>query len=846
MSGRVEDEHGDSVEGVLVEVRAASPARGRLSGRFCGRFPRERVESDEEGFFSLVEVRPAELNLSARGAGYIASEQVELIVAAGEERSGVVLRVRRGVELSGTVSDARGRPVTGATIMVMREMKAHLSGASLGMSHGRSDAEGHYVVEGIDPDAEGLLLRVRHGDYPSHARSLDLEPGANRLDLILEASVSVAGLVLSPGGDPVAGAMAGLQGESRNFSRNPDTTLSTADGSFEIAGVPAGTYQLFAVKEGYARSIASEPVEVAADRDVRGLAVYLSRGGTIKGRILGLESAEVSQVQVFATDGQTQHLSGFVDPSGEYRVAHVGFTEGTVGAIADGRGQSVAESFDLDTEGGETWVDLEFPQGGSILDGVVLIDGEPWRGVRVMVRGGGDSVGSASTDGSGHFKIHGLRDGSHELTLLGSSTSSHTETVEILGNTEIAIDITSVRISGSVLDSATWEGISGALVVAGSDAEPFSVAAAQAATLQSGHFEIVLPANRSVTLTARADGFAQESISLDTGPGGEITGVELALERAGELELYVRLSSGLHPNMVSVGVLDGAGTVVFSDVVFGTTEEEIRLRSIPPGEWILLVAAAGGATVSVPISVPGPPVAVTLPPEARISVDLSALAEELGFGTLRLLSPGGEPFRMVVSGQVLMEWPVMGFGGALAVGACWRLGSRAGRRLRSNMAPAGDDRGWTDFACDNPVETLSFARTTSQGETSDSGALGHGKLGLFWDPLEGKSRLWLSSTQKVIGRGPSDNRQAASAVSCTLQDEGESGPTVGFDNVAARALAKDSIRRFAKLGNRGLVADLAVLHRVRRAPARSPLQTGGRVDRIAQRGARFRGRHHPS
>ncbi len=163
-----------------------------------------------------------------------------------------------------------------------------------------------------------------------------------------------------------------------------------------------------------------------------------------------------------------------------------------------------------------------------------------------------------------------------------------------------------------------------------------------------------------MTLQARVDGYSQVPVSVDTGSGGEIAGVELVLERAAELELEVWLASGQRPYQVHVGIVDGAGIGIFADQLTGTVEGTYRLRSVPPGEWLLLVAAEGGATVSVPVAVPGPPVRVTLPPKAPIRVDFSALGDEVGIGSLRVLTPGGEPLRLPVMGQVLTGWPVMG------------------------------------------------------------------------------------------------------------------------------------------------------------------------------------------
>ncbi len=474
VSGRVENERGRPVEGVMIEVSLKEAASGRSSGMFSHRVRsrRERVRSGDDGSFTLAQLSPGRVELSARGAGYIASEPVELVAVAGEELDGVLLRVRRGVELSGTVTDSRGRPVAGAAAWISREDKNAYTFDIAHVARGLSDAEGHYRIEGLDPYADGLVLRLSHDDHPTLERPLSLEVGSNRLDLVLESGATVAGFVFGQEGEPVSGAAVGLENEPGSSSSERHTTLSTEDGSFEIAGVAEGTYRLIAGKEGYARSIAAEPVEIATDLDSRGNVLYLSPGGTLRGRILGVEPDAMAQIEVFASStggGPILPVRGFVDPNGEYRIAHVGFAEGTVGGSNRVSGQSVGESFDLDTAGGETWIDLEFPKGGSVLEGVVLFDGEPWQGAYVMAHSGTDSVGSASTDGSGRFRILGLRDGVHRLQLFGEGSVAHTETVQVMGRAEVTIEITGARISGTVVESATGQGISGATVVVRSE-----------------------------------------------------------------------------------------------------------------------------------------------------------------------------------------------------------------------------------------------------------------------------------------------------------------------------------------------------------------------------------------
>ena len=137
----------------------------------------------------------------------------------------------------------------------------------------------------------------------------------------------------------------------------------------------------------------SEPIK----GDPRVHSIYLTRGGTIRGRILGTRVRRVSSDPYLspATTGN-QYASGVVDDNGEYRVRNVGFNEGTVEARSSIPWTiASSETFTLDTEGGETWVDLEFPREGSVLAGTLYFWMEsPGRGCRSLARGGSESGGA--------------------------------------------------------------------------------------------------------------------------------------------------------------------------------------------------------------------------------------------------------------------------------------------------------------------------------------------------------------------------------------------------------------------------------------------------------------------
>jgi hypothetical protein len=77
-----------------------------------------------------------------------------VIVAAGQVATGIVFRIlsAQTYRVSGTVVDARGAPVAGATVMLRNDPRTS--------GFGRSDARGHFVIGGVTPGSYMAMASV--------------------------------------------------------------------------------------------------------------------------------------------------------------------------------------------------------------------------------------------------------------------------------------------------------------------------------------------------------------------------------------------------------------------------------------------------------------------------------------------------------------------------------------------------------------------------------------------------------------------------------------------------------------------------------------------------------------
>jgi hypothetical protein len=256
---------------------------------------------------------------------------------------------------------------------------------------------------------------------------------------------AVAGRVTDEGDRPVAGARILL---SRQDRQSPIVQATTgADGRFEAAEVPAGSYRLLARAEGFVDTVAPEGVRVDAG-PVSGLAVRMARGGVISGRILGLAEHEYRSVHVTAwRDGANFPiplpipLRALVDNDGRFRINGVPPGEWRVTArrtsayVADGTAR-------VSAPGEEAKLDLRFPEGIAVA-GRVLRGGQPLAGAMVSL-GNAETIGRQArqtrTLGDGTFVISAVEPGSYRLLVLAGEVR-HVRPLEIPVQGEVVIEV---------------------------------------------------------------------------------------------------------------------------------------------------------------------------------------------------------------------------------------------------------------------------------------------------------------------------------------------------------------------------------------------------------------------
>jgi len=630
LSGRVLDGAGRPVDDAVVELVPRPPEPGMAGVPRPAGARKLDTKAGEDGRFSFADVAPGEMLLKAAASGFQPSAPLPAEVTVGADLRDLVLVLERGATVEGTVSDRRGEPVAGAQVR-------------LGRAEGSSDRVGRFRVEGVAPGTQ--IAEVDHRDYNRLTLRLEVPPEGTSADFVLTGGWPVAGRVVDEEGEPVAGAQLDLKQLDRMESR-AYRAGSGEDGRFRFPRVAGGRYSLTAARDGYAREERFDALAVAGAA-AEGLEVVLRAGAVLRGRILGLEPADLPRVRLQASRLEGGTREGRVDPAGRYEIADLASGEWQVAAtLAGGRRQAGAR-FSVPRGVRQVERDLQFGDGLT-LSGVALFDGGELAGARITLRGLATAVQrEVATDYRGAFRIDGLDAGRYRLTVSQpSELLVYNEDLDFTTDREVVIELRTAEISGRVT-APGGRPVAGAYVAlyqyvdAGTEpASLFSVVSGpeggfRQARLATGRYRVVV----------QRDGYAPFERWLELAAGAA---EELAIELTPTegLDLAVRFATGQAPLVITVSAFGPDGALALAESRGLTPEGFTHIATLPAGTWELWIGAPGAAAERRAVTVPsGAPVEMVLQPAARLKVRIPALAGSDELATVTLADAAGRAFQ---------------------------------------------------------------------------------------------------------------------------------------------------------------------------------------------------------
>jgi protocatechuate 3,4-dioxygenase beta subunit len=200
----------------------------------------------------------------ASGGAIFGGAQSAISIQVPDQENPVVDITMKAAGISGRVTNAEGRPVSGAVVTVTATGAAsEPSGHGRGGMQDRTEPDGSFLVEGLEPGVYGLTVAAsgyRNAEMPPV--TIANEDDVPSVDVRLEPGRTVRGRVLDAGGNGIAGAMV-MAGPSGTLSSGRDSMQAVSDvnGAFFVTAPVDGPIDLTAVASGFppARAVSIQP-----------------------------------------------------------------------------------------------------------------------------------------------------------------------------------------------------------------------------------------------------------------------------------------------------------------------------------------------------------------------------------------------------------------------------------------------------------------------------------------------------------------------------------------------------------------------------------------------------------
>jgi len=336
------------------------------------------------------------------------------------------LTLQKPLPLGGTVADAKGNPVAGASVraqLLLPTPAGVLILDSLPQCDwfaATTDLRGRFRFENVPPRTRAALLVQAPGYGCVNRRPqvwgwLAQEPamaGKTDLRIVLPAECAVEGRVLDSASKPVVGAAVNVV----NGERFWPAAVTGADGAFRIGGLPAGKFSLRLVAApGEAGDWTSGflEVELAAGQVKKNVVLTAAKGGLFEAILLDAADGrpiDKGVLRVCAANDEVPFMTQryWAGRSNREGLAVVRLPPGTYRIVGGGKDgeylhhvPSAMDRFTV-TEGKRQQIELRLPHMRRIAGTVLDPDGRPVAGAWLT---GVHRTGAGVSDATGHFEF---------------------------------------------------------------------------------------------------------------------------------------------------------------------------------------------------------------------------------------------------------------------------------------------------------------------------------------------------------------------------------------------------------------------------------------------------------
>lgn len=296
LSGTVLDDTGKPVAKAKVNPTSAMWGFGTSSGA-------TDVVTDDKGAFQIPALAAGTHTLTAVDGEHAPARSTPITIK-DRPVTGVVITMKAGGILAGTVVDVGGKAVPFATVQIIgKGGQAWMSGSP---RQATTDKLGAFEVRGLARST--LQTRAESETSASKVTDVDLTEKVAIMDLklVLDVSGQIAGTVVDDTGAPVPEVQVNafpdiLGGASTDGLALAGMSSATTDGggAFVITGVPEGAYRLWAARSSGGMFQDWGQQGVKANTGDKGVKIVLPAPGELAGKIV--VGAEGGKVPTFAS-----------------------------------------------------------------------------------------------------------------------------------------------------------------------------------------------------------------------------------------------------------------------------------------------------------------------------------------------------------------------------------------------------------------------------------------------------------------------------------------------------------------------------------------------------------------
>lgn len=250
--------------------------------------PSVSTTSGDDGSFHAERLAPGRYTVTVRSPSGYGTSDGSVLVQMAEHADGVVVTLVPAAHLEAKVLTADGKPCSdGGWVRIVDDDH----GRTL---DGETDQTGALEIDGVLPGTYRVHVTCT-GFLNRDVDPIDVkDKDVTGLVWKLDAGSTLHGHITLRDGAPVAGAEVHVQGESWG------NATSAADGSYTIAGLPAGSYSM-TVSSAHAVGAASDSFDVG-DRASVEHDFQMDAGGTIKGVVVDGRGKPVAAAYVQLRD----------------------------------------------------------------------------------------------------------------------------------------------------------------------------------------------------------------------------------------------------------------------------------------------------------------------------------------------------------------------------------------------------------------------------------------------------------------------------------------------------------------------------------------------------------------